>query len=111
DAPRGPFGKRVPVPAALAPAELVEALLHRLELRRGRPGDVARQVEALAPGLDLRDDLRDASLLVCRQERQARGDLGDAGERAHLARGRLLERQLRAREEEVVDEVRARLPE
>ncbi len=81
------------------------------ELRGGRARDVALDPERLAAGLQLRDDLRDDAGLVLGEERQARRHLRDVRERVTCFAADLLERQLRARQEEVVHEVRARLAE
>ena len=51
------------------------------------------------------------ALLVLREQRQPVRHLRDAGDRGDLRRSGLLERQLRAGQEEVVHEVRARLAE
>ena len=88
-----------------------EARLHLRELRCRRTRDVALHVERLRRGLQRRDDLRDDAFLVLGEERQALRHLRDAGDRGDLLRRGLLERQLRPGQEEVVDEVRARLSE
>ena len=57
---------------AVCAAQLVEAGLHRRELRSRRPRQVARDLEGLAARLQLRDDLRDDALLMLGEQRQAR---------------------------------------
>src|SRR5581483_7909785 len=93
-------------------AELLEAGLHLREVGRG--GTHAAR-ERLRVGLRLRlqrrDDLRHDARLVLGEQRQPGRDLGDTGELRDVARDRLLKGELRARQEEVVDEVRAGLAE
>src|SRR5205085_3864851 len=79
-------------------AQLVEAGLHRLELRSGRTRDVAVEAKRLAARPELRDDLRDDPVLVLRDQREPRRHLRDIRELRDLTRGRLLERKLRARQ-------------
>ena len=81
------------------------------ELRGGRPRQVAADLEGLAAGLQLRDDLRDDTFLVLGEQGQPLRHLRDTVDRRDLRGGGLLERQLRARQEEVVDEMRAGLAE
>ena len=85
--------------------------MHRLELRRCRARDVALDLEGLAAGLQLGDDLRDDAFLVLCEQRQSRCHLRNIREGGYLPRGSLLERQLRSRQKEVVHEVRPRLAE
>src|SRR5205085_11801826 len=84
-------------PGPVLGAQLVDAGLHRLELLGSRAWDVSLEPERLPAGLELRDDLGDDALLVLCEKRQSRRHLRDVCERGHLLRGRLPERQLRAR--------------
>ena len=90
-------------------SELLEAGLDLRLLRRRRRGDRPVHLDPLAAGLDLGDDLRHLALLVHGLEGEAGRDRGDAVEVDDLVRLLLGEGQLRARQEEVVDEVRPRL--
>ena len=82
-------------------------------LGRGRlEAHAAGDVEPSAARLELGDDLRDGALLVhAPSSTSPLETAGDAGERRDLLRLALRERQLRPGQEEVVDEVRARLAE
>ena len=97
--------------AALLGADLREARLDLRQLRRRRrcrrPGDGL----LLPARLERRHDLRHRALLVLGEEQQAARHLRHAGERGDPRRLRLREGQLRAGEEEVVNEVLARLAE
>ena len=92
-------------------AVLLDAGLDLVELRLGRRLDPARDVDAVAAGLDLGHDLRHFALLVHGLEQQARRDRAHLAERGDLLSLALGERELRAGEEEVVDEVVAGLAE
>jgi hypothetical protein len=92
-------------------AELLEARLYCCRFSCCRRLDLAPDIQLLAAGLDLRDDLRHDALLVDGGEHKAVRDGCDAGKRGNL-RGLLLrECQLRPRQEEVVHELRAGLAE
>ena len=97
--------------AWLPDAGLLEAGLDLRELRRGRRLDPAEDVDLVAARLDLGDDLRHDALLVHAGEHEAGRHRGDAVERRDRVRLALRERELRARQEEVVHEVRAGLAE
>ena len=88
-----------------------EARLHLRELGRGRPLDLPVDAELLAAGLDLRDDLRHRPRLVHGGEHEAARDRRHARHLRDLRRRALGEGQLRARQEEVVDELLAGLAE
>ena len=105
-APRPP-----PDRSARGAAVLLDAGLDLLQLRLGGRLDPARDVDPVAAGLDLRHDLRHLALLVHGLEQQARRDGADLVERGDLLSLALGERELRAGEEEVVDEALAGLAE
>ncbi len=108
-----PFRRAAAVPAravasrtgAARALQLREARLHRGELRRRRARDVPLDLECLPLRLQRRHDLGHDPLLVLGEQRQAGRHRGDARDRLDLGSRGLLERQLRARQEEVVDEV------
>ena len=112
---RGPAAAPVRAPPAgsrrRAAAVLLDAGLDLVELSLGRRLDPARDVDAVAAGLDLGHDLRHLALLVHGLEQQARRDRANLAERGDLLSLALGERELRAGEEEVVDEVVAGLAE
>ena len=92
-------------------SRLGEAGLHLRELGLGRALNLAVDLNLLAAGLDLGDDLRHRPGLVHCGEHEAARDRLDARHLRDLCRGALGEGQLRAREEEVVDELLAGLAE
>ena len=98
------------LPGAWTPRSARQSSNLRL-LRRGRRRDRPVHVDPVAAGLDARDDLRHLPLLVHRLEGQPGRDGGDAVQGRDLVRLRLRECQLRARQEEVVHELRPRLAE
>ena len=108
--PPPPRRRLAPGPGAWKPSFVRQAWISCL-LGRGRRRDCAVDVDPVAAGLDLRDDLRHLPFLVHRLQRQGRRDRVDAVELGDLVRLRLRERQLRARQEEVVHELRAGLAE
>ena len=97
--------------AALLGADLREARLDLRQLRRRRRRRRSRDGLLLPARLERRHDLRHRALLVLGEQQQAARHLRHAGERGDPRRLRLRERQLRAGQEEVVDEVLARLAE
>ena len=98
--------------AALArrDAELRQAGRDLGLLGRGRRGDRPVDLDPVAAGLDLGDDLRHLAFLVHGLKSQAGGNRGDAVEARSRSPG-LREGELRPRQEEVVHEVRAGLAE
>jgi hypothetical protein len=92
-------------------AELLEARLYCCRFSCCRRLDLAPDIQLLAAGLDLRDDLRHDALLVDGGEHEAVRDGCDAGKRRDLRRLLLRECQLRPRQEEVVHELSSGLAE
>jgi hypothetical protein len=90
-------------------AELLQASLDLLLLGCGRRRDRPVDIDPVAAGLDLRDDLRHLPLLMHGLESEAGGDRRHSLQGGDLVRLRLREGQLRARQEEVVDELRPSL--